>query len=206
MKRNLLSLLLLVIQVPLWTGCTVMLWDRTTFSTYYHAADPSNLQVYYSEERRDLLVQYDEARETEKAVRRRYYWLEPNVQLTEEGRKPKFCEPGSFDRMQMLSQTPVAMNPTPSGMNGLYVVNKPRDLRFTIYSGTNEINSYILPDYDADQQIALKILLTPPALAADATVAGALLGLYCWIHSSDEDFDSNEHPRRHHRHRKSSQE
>jgi hypothetical protein len=61
MKRNLCLLLLLIVQAPLWTGCTALLWERSTFSTYYHAAGPPNLQLYYSDERNDLLVQYDES-------------------------------------------------------------------------------------------------------------------------------------------------
>jgi len=187
MKRNLFLLLLLVFHAPLWNGCTVMLWERTTFSKYYHAADPAGLQVYYSEERQDLLVQYDESQETRKKVRTRYYWLEPNVKLTEAGRKPKFCQPGSLERMQLLPQTPVLLEPLPPGLNGLYVVCKPHDLHFKVYSGTNEVNTYILPDYDANEQIALKILLTPPALAADATLVGAVIGLLCIIHSDGDE-------------------
>ena len=192
---------------PLWSGCTVMLWNRTTFSTYYHAANPSNLQVYYSEEHKDLLVAYDESRELEKKVRKRYYWLEPNAELTDQGRKPQFCQPVSLENLRPLPQSPVAMNPPPPGLNDLYIVNKPHDLRFTVYSGTNEVNSYILPDYDADQKVFVKILLTPPALAADATLAGAVIGLYCLAHSDDDDdFDSNDRARHHHAHRKSANE
>lgn len=179
--------LLLVVQASLGTGCTVMLWERTTFSTYYHAADPSNLQVYYSELRQDFLVQYDESRDKKRKVRTRYYWLEPNVKLTEAGRKPKFSEPTSLEGMQLLPQTPILLDPLPPGLKSLYVVCKPRDLHFKVYSGTNEINTYVLPDYDSNEQIALKILLTPPALAADATLVGAVVGLYCIAHSGGDE-------------------
>src|SRR5215475_9823664 len=97
MKRNFFLLLLLVLQAPLWAGCTAMLWERSTFSNYYHAAGPPNLQLYYSDERNDLLVQYNESRNKEKKVRTRYYWLEPNVKLTGAGRKPIFVDHVSLD-------------------------------------------------------------------------------------------------------------
>jgi hypothetical protein len=180
-----LFVVLLVLQAPLWTGCTAMLWERSTFANYYHAAGPPNLQLYYSDERNDLLVQYDESRNKEKKVRTRYYWLEPNVKSTEAGRKPVFVKHASLDGLQVLPQTPVLLDPIPPGMNGLYVVCRPDDIRFQVYSGTNEVNSYILPDYDGGQKTALKILLTPPAVLVDATVLGAAIYLLFYLNSGD---------------------
>src|SRR5437899_6906912 len=160
MRRNLLSVVLLVVQLPLLTGCTAVLWERSTFSTYYHAANPANLQVYYSDERKDLLVQYDEAGNKEKTVCTRYYWLQPNLKLTEQGRKPNFAPPPvSLDDKQLLPQTPIAFNPAPPGLKGLYLVCRPDDIRFEVYSGTNQLKSCILPDYDGGQKTALKVLL-----------------------------------------------
>jgi len=185
MRRNLLLALLLVVQAPLWTGCTALLWERSTFSTYYHATSPANLQVYYSDERKDLLVQYDESRNKEKAARTRYYWLEPNVKLTEQGRKPMFARPVSFDGLQLLPQTPIAFNPTPAGLKGLYLVCRPDNIRFKVYSGTNQLNSCILPDYDGVQKTALKVLLTPPAVIVDATVIGAAIYLLFYVNTGD---------------------
>lgn len=186
MRRNLLFVVLLVLQAPLWTGCTALLWERSTLSTYYHAANPANLQVYYSDERKDLLVQYDEARNKEKSVRTRYYWLQPNVKLTDHGRKPNFTRPPvSLDAMQLLPQTPIAFNPTPPALKELHLVCRPDDIRFEIYSGTNQLKSCILPDYDGQQKTALKVLLTPPAVLVDATVLGALFYLVFYVNTDD---------------------
>jgi hypothetical protein len=178
MRRKLGLLLALILQLPLWSGCTAVLWERSTFSGYYHVGNPPNLQVYYSERRGDLLVQYDESRDKEKKVRRRYYWLEPNVELTESGLKPKFARSVSIDALQPVPQTPILLDPIPPAFNGLYVLYRPNDIRFAVYSGTNQVNSYTLPDYDGDQKVALKILLTPAALAVDATVMGAFIELF----------------------------
>src|SRR5215470_7785978 len=105
MKRNLYLLLLLILQAPLWTGCTAMLWNKSTFSTFYHPADPANLQLYYSEQRKDLLVQYDESREREKKVRRRCYWLEPNLTIANNGHKPQFIVDISLDGLTPVPLT-----------------------------------------------------------------------------------------------------
>lgn len=185
MRRNLLLVALLLVQLPLWTGCTALLWEKSTLSTYYHPAGPPNLQLYYSEEQKDFLVQYDESRNREKTIHTRYYWLKPNVKLTEGGRKPEFLDLASVDGLQQLPQTPLPLNPPPPGLNGLYVVYRPDDIRFQVYSGTNQIRSYILPDYDANQKTALKVLLTPPAVIVDATVIGAVIYLVLYVNTDD---------------------
>lgn len=205
MKRNLFLLLLLILQAPLWTGCTAMLWNKSTFSTYYHPAEPANLQLYYSDARKDMLVQYDETREREKKVRRRSYWLEPNLTPANNGQKPQFINAVSLDGLTPVPLTATRPVSPPTDLKGLYVVCETHDPRFTLYSGTNELNSCTLPIYHANGQIAVKVLLTPPALVADATLVGGLLGLYVMAHSdsSDEDDtpDPKDYSKRPHKHR-----
>src|SRR6185369_9669816 len=128
MKRNFFLFLLLILQSPLWTGCTALLWERSTLSTYYHPAGPPNLQLYYSEAQKDFLVQYDECRNKEKTIRTRYYWLEPNAKFTERGRKPLFLDVVAVDGLQLLPQTPMLLSPPPPALNGLYVVCRPDDI------------------------------------------------------------------------------
>jgi len=190
MKRNLLLFLLLVLQAPLWSGCTALLWKKSTFATYYHPADPANLQLYYSDRRKDLLVQYDESREKEKKVQRRSYWLEPNLTIVNDGRKPEFVAPTTLDGLTRVPLSATKPDTPPQGFKGLYVVSETHDPRFTLYSGTNELNACILPIYHDNEQIAVKVLLTPPALVADATLVGGLIGLYVAAHlDSDDDTD-----------------
>jgi hypothetical protein len=185
MKRNLFLLSLFILPAPLWTGCTALLWEKSTLPTYYHPAGPPNLQLYYSEQQKDFLVQYDESRNREKKIHTRYYWLKPNVKLTDGGHKPVFLDVVAVDGMQQLPQTPLLLNPPPPALNGLYVVCRPDDIRFQVYSGTNQIRSCILPDYDAHQKTALKVLLTPPAVIVDATVIGGLIYLLFYVNTDD---------------------
>jgi hypothetical protein len=167
-----------------------MLWNKSTFSRYYHPADPANLQLYYSDARKDMLVQYDESREREKKVQRRSYWLEPNLALANNGQKPQFINSVSLDGLTPVPLTAIQPVSPPTGFKGLYAVCQSHDPRFTLYAGTNELNSCTLPIYHANKQVAVKVLLTPPALVADATLVGGLLGLYVMAHSdSDDDTD-----------------
>jgi hypothetical protein len=201
MKRNLLLFLLFVLQSPLWTGCTALLWNKSTIATYYHPTDPANLQLYYSDARKDLLVQYDESREREKKVQRRSYWLEPNLTLVNNAQKPQFVDAVSLNGLTPLPLTVTPPVSPPIGFKGLYVVCQTHDPRFTLFSGTNELHACTLPIYHADQQVALKVLLTPLALVADATLVGGFFGLWLAANSNsddDTDFpDPKDYSRRH---------
>jgi hypothetical protein len=195
MIRNLFLLVLLILQALLWTGCTAMLWNKSTFSTYYHPAEPANLQLYYSDARKDLLVQYDESREREKKVQRRSYWLEPNLTLANNGQRPQFINSVSLDGLTPVPLTATQPVSPPTGFKGLYVVCQTHDPRFTLYSGTNELHTCTLPIYHANQQVAVKVLLTPPALVADATLVGGFIGLWLAANSNSDNDDSSPDPK-----------
>ena len=68
------------------------------------------------------------------------------------------------------------MNPPPQGLNGLYAVTPPGNDWFTLYSGEKELEAYGLPKYKRSSGTGAKILLTPLAVAGDATLIGAVLG------------------------------
>jgi hypothetical protein len=177
MNRTLPLLLSLALATPLWTGCTAVLWEKSTFATYHHVADPINLQVYHSDDRNDLLVQYDESCNRETAASTRYYWVQPNQVLTESGKKPMFDENVSLVGLALLPQASSSANPVSTGLHGLYIVRRAGDLRFSLYSGPREMESCILPDYDTDQKTGLKVLLTPPAVVADASLIGIVFAI-----------------------------
>ena len=64
MKGNQLWwLMLLICQMVFLSGCTSVLWDEKTFAHTYEPARPTNLRLFYSTQERELLVQYDEARD-----------------------------------------------------------------------------------------------------------------------------------------------
>src|SRR5437762_943821 len=76
----------------LWlSGCaTHALWEDGRFARYHEPANPANLRLFHSKERREVLVEYDEGREDSDSIRRRAFWLEPNLPRLEERRKPRF--------------------------------------------------------------------------------------------------------------------
>jgi hypothetical protein len=189
MRREYLGALLLVMAMPLLNGCTALLWNRSTFANYCSPASPPNLALYYSAERKDLLVQYDEKCEHEKTVHRRYYWLDPNTDKVRRGGQPHFVSPALAEGLEPVPRFEARASPPPLGLNGLYAVASGKNDWFTLYAGEKELEAYGLPKYNLASGTGKKVLLTPLAVAGDATVVGLVGGLILAANSDDSDFD-----------------
>jgi len=177
MKRNLLWwAILLGCQTILLSGCTSALWDRNTFAHSYEPANPANLRLFYSDEKRDVLVQYDEARDGAAPVRHRSYYADQNAERVNNHRRPHFT---SIPDQQNLHQIPITNAPAgpvaaaPS-FQSLYATSPSDADSFTLCSKSEVLDSYILPSYAGRSQRFKQVLLTPFAVAIDCTVFGAI--------------------------------
>src|SRR5690349_8964922 len=105
MKRNMLCwAMLLASQTIFLNGCTTALWDKNNFAHSYEPAKPADLRLFYSDQRRDVLVQYDEARDGAAAVRHRNYYADQNAERVNNHRRPHFT---SLPESQTLHQIPI---------------------------------------------------------------------------------------------------
>ena len=180
MKRNLFWwAILLMGQTILFSGCTSALWDKNTFYHSYEPARPANLQLFYSEEKRDVLVQYDEARDGAERVRHRNYYADQNAERVNNHRRPHFT---SAPGLQNMHQIPITNAPagaaSSSSFQGLYATSLGGADSFTLYSKDELLDSYILPRYAGRSQRFKQVLLTPFAVAIDCTVVGGMATLY----------------------------
>jgi hypothetical protein len=110
--------------------------------------------------------------------RPRCYWLEPNIPRVNQEKKPHF---GSATLAHGLTPLPIhdaPTNPPPTDLNGLYAVARHDDVLFMLYSGKEQPDAYTLPVYRGGSQTVKQVLLTPFAMASDATVVGAVIGYY----------------------------
>jgi len=169
-------LILLVCQAVLLSGCTATLWERERFARMHWPANPPNLRLFYSESARDVLAEYDEASEGTTTIQRRAYWLERNATKIVAERQPSFV---SVANPQVLATVPVADNPASpptATYQGLYAVVSANDQSFTLYPGDKEPTVYRLPMYyTSSGQRVKQVLLTPFAVAVDATIVGGVL-------------------------------
>jgi len=166
--------MLLASQIILLCGCTTALWDKNTFAHTYEPAKPANLQLFYSAEKRDVLVQYDEARDGAAAVRHRNYYADRNAERVNNHRRPHFT---SLPEPQTLHQIPITNELAalaPRSLQGLYAARTDEENFFALYSKDQALDSYVLPTYPGRSQRVKQVLLTPFAVAIDCTVAGAI--------------------------------
>src|SRR5260370_25177948 len=95
---------------PGLTGCrelndwplTYRLWDDRMLARFNEPADNPHLQLFQSARTNDVLVQYDEVREKNEKVRRRAFFLNPNLERLEGGKKPRFVRPTKADNLQPI--------------------------------------------------------------------------------------------------------
>jgi hypothetical protein len=171
-------LILFVCQAILLSGCTATLWESERFTRMHWPANPPNVRLFYSESARDVLAEYDEASEGTTAIKRRAYWLERNAIKVFAERKPAFV---SVTNLQDVAAVPVAdtpASPPTATYQGLYAVVSTNGQSFTLYPGTKDPTVYRLPMYyTSSGQRVNQVLLTPFAVAVDATLVGGVLAI-----------------------------
>jgi len=136
------------------SGCiTAKLWEEQAFDGFNQPARPPNLQVYKTQN--DWLIEYDEANDKNKRIRRRAYYLYQNEAAINAHKPPRFVRPqtASFAVKEALIST-----------NGQ---------QFTLYDGEVNIGTYEFPVYSAPSGRVKQVLLTPGAVVADAALVSA---------------------------------
>ncbi len=176
----LLPIMLLVGCVLFLSGCTTALWEHDRFAHYRYPAVPNHLQLGYSAERKDVLVQYKEAREEDDLIRNRTYWLEPNCARIGAGHKPKYVSAKEIPNLTPIPITnEVMLTRLTTELHAVVSYDS-----FTLYSGNQELNVYKLPVYAAASQRVKQVLLTPFAALIDATIIGAVIASHVHWSSS----------------------
>jgi len=173
--------------VPLLSSCqsikdctiTGHLWDNDTFNQHYEPAPGANVKLFSRADGKDVLVLYDEEREKTGARRRRAYFLLENQRKTEHLKKPRFVpvetsrglEPIPIEKHAPGDATPERYGELVDGYG------------LKLFGPDALSGEYKLPVYRDKFTEAEQVLLTPAAVAADATVAGAVVGViaaYCY--------------------------
>lgn len=189
------NLVVLIVQAVLLSGCvTAKVWEPHQFARFHEPADPANLQLFYSNERRDILVRYDEIIDTSGKIKHRAYWLDQN--RTKEGteKRPSFV---SIKQVYELQPIPLVASIENAGLPvgiGLCAVST-NGVNFSLY-GTQDknhlapsatatlIGEFELPAYYDALGPVKQVLRTPPALVADTAIAAGIVAVlaapYWW--------------------------
>jgi hypothetical protein len=195
--KTLCHIVVLAVQAMLLTGCvTATVWQPHNFAGFHEPAEPANIQLLYSSQTHDVLVEYDEKVGHKGHTRRRAYWLEQNQAKEGTEKHPHFV---SLKQGQGLSPIPVieSLEKTNASANfGLFELST-NSFGFQLYaSNENQSNESLvaatllgfheLPAYYDSAGRRRKIMLTPPAVVADLSIIGgcaAILAAYVYAES-----------------------
>jgi hypothetical protein len=170
---------LLISPAAFLAGCaTSKVWEEGQFARFHEPATPVNLLLFESDQRGDVLVEYDEWREGNDKIWRRAYWLKENTAHLERAQKPRFV---SVEHGPDLSPIAILEAPPIGGdVSALHHSAITSNQVFVLYSGQSKIGSYELPVYRDSSGRLLQIAITPIAVVADLTIVGGFLFVWVW--------------------------
>ena len=167
--------------LPLLTGCetakkyslTYRLWDSADMRRFNEPASNPQLELSQSSKTNVVLVQYDEVRESNEAVKRRAYFLFRDEQKIKAGRKPTFISP---EKVTGLKPVPLVygdlLSTNVPAMGGNYATTSTNSHRFTLQLDGHGKGPYELPVYERKSGQVQRTVLTPFALAGDVVMVG----------------------------------
>lgn len=160
--------------VVIWSCCsgcvTKRLWEEKEFN---EPSPQPNLQLYYSDQKRDVLVTYDELRESSSSVYRRGYYLNEFAKTRAKHPKPTFVDSRETNNLQ---QIPVVtkIDTTRPTTNSYAVLHD--DGQFSVTLNGARTGPFELPVYQSGFQQAAQIALTPAAVVADTVIVASVVG------------------------------
>jgi hypothetical protein len=179
----------LAVQAMLFTGCvTAKVWQPHNFAGFHEPASPANVQLFYSSQLQDVLVEYDEKVGHKGATRRRAYWLEQNQSKEGKEEQPHFVSLKQAEGLQSIPVVESFEKAEPFPGIGL-VATTTNSFGFQLY-GTSEnqddrtlakatiIGDHELPAYYDSAGRRRKIMLTPPAVLADASIVAGIAAIF----------------------------
>ena len=167
------------------TAClTPKLWSNTRERSFREPAPNPRLALHQSPVGGDVLVSYDELAESKTALRRRAFFLRPNLERLAAGKKPAFVKPERASGMCPVPLAPAGGVPAPAPV---HAVTEKHEHRFTLHDGSQTIGPVDLPVYPNYATEVGRVALTPFAVAGDAGIIGGfgiLIGAYWWAYGN----------------------
>ena len=178
----LLSLVLCGCETVRDYSVTYKVWNNEEWRHFAGPAPDPHLALFETANANDILVQYDEMSDTSGRIRRRGYFLYPNLKRVQENKRPDFVKPALASGLKPIELQDSPLSTTdPHPMPGFYAVIARGGREFTLYRPGGTEGPYELPDYLKSNRTAARVLLTPLAVAADSVMVGlvaSVVGAY----------------------------
>ena len=169
----LLSMLLSGCETVRDYSVTNKVWNTEEWRHFAGPAPDPHLALFETANGNDILIQYDEMSDTSGRIRRRAYWLIPNLERIRERKRPDFVKPALVSGMK-----PIRLLDSPSSTAdthpapGFYAATAKGGREFTLHRAGGTEGPYERPDYLKSNRTAARVLLTPLAVSADSVMVG----------------------------------
>lgn len=173
--RLLVRLVLVCSIVLTQSAClTPKLWSESRERDFSRPAPHPRLALHQAPAGDRVLVSYDELSDNRAAVRRRAFFLHPNLDRLAAGKKPAFVSPAIADSLQpvpVVTGNQVASAP-------VFAAAERNDSRITFYQGAKSFGPVDLPVYPNRLTDVARIALTPLAIAGDVVIFASFFGFF----------------------------
>ncbi len=162
-----------VLVLLLQCGCaTDGLWQKDGFVP---ALSPQ-ISLFESEQPSDVLVEYDEWISRSRRVQRRAYLLQANRQNVANYLAPDFLSPGNPQHLKPIPYLQAGTGRThPLPATGYCALTTANSSEFVLFRDGQTLGTFKLPAYrKMGTSLAHRLLLTPAAVAVDATAVAAI--------------------------------
>lgn len=175
-SRLLFRLLPLTTVLVTGSGCaTSALWGEAPLDSWNEPADEAHLRLFQTSGQTNFLVIYDEYSERYDSFHTRAYFLNQNQQRIKNRRAPYFTNTNLVHGLKAVPVFSSSFVPD-AGSPALFAVEGHEC--FTLYGNANT-NAYDLPVYKDSRGTLYRVALTPPAVIADVTIVGGVIGYFC---------------------------
>jgi len=172
------------------TGCETVhkyslsynLWDNDDFCKWNEPSPTPRLALFETPDHANLLVAYDAFSEKHAAIKRQAYYLQRNQARISAGKAPTLVppEPGKgLEPIPIIEQSAAAAHPPTLLTNYALVSDSGR--AFTLQPQAEPLREFHLPVYPETSGTALRVALTPFAVAGDTVMVGVVASVVAFV-------------------------
>lgn len=161
-------------------GFTHKVWSTDSLRRFNEPATDPKVEVFQHEQRSDVLVQYDEVREKDGAIRRRAFFVNQNLDRLKAGRKPRFVSLKTAAGLKPVPVVPAGTAPR-SEPAGIYATVSEGSRQVSLRVNGEELQAVSLPAYPVSSGALRKTLLTPLAVTGDVVVVSCYVGVIAGV-------------------------
>ena len=182
---------LFALLLPLLPGCgslqkctfTGRLWSDEFLTNLHQPANDPGAKAFIKSDRKDVLITYDEQKESSDNIKRRAFYVLENQRLLEARKKPRFVV---LKNATGLESVPIFWETNRFETNSISsaVIFSTNQQSLQLILTNQNQGTFTMPFYEDGHSRQAQVLLTPLAVTGDAGMVAAIAGgvaLLIWL-------------------------